>query len=142
VAVDREWPGQGLVQPTGQCSSGFGRSRPDLQDREFVTTQPPDDIFYAHGGLDALADNREQAVANRVSERIVHGLEPVEVQAENREGGAVSFRPGQFLQRSLAEQSTVRQTSQSVMASHMLHQPLSLLTRGHIRIGTYATAPG
>ena len=84
VAVDQEGPRQKLVDRARQ------RIRGDvvhvrLQHREFVAAEARDRIALAHGAGDALRHLLQQAVADRMPERVVGVLEVIEIEIEHRE---------------------------------------------------------
>src|SRR5260370_9292572 len=85
-----------------------------LNDRKFVTAQPSDKIGLADTGPDAAGHDRQEFVADMVSERVVDALELVDVDIKQGE----LFAPAGSLQFALdlfAEQHPVRQVGQRVV---------------------------
>ena len=62
---------------------GFHRFRdPELEDRELVSTQAGNRVGFAHRRPQSGCDRAQQAVADRMPERVVDRLEPVEIEAK------------------------------------------------------------
>ena len=64
---------------------GVARVRDAGQNAEFIASQTGDDAFPPRAATQAPRDRDEKRVADRVSERVVHALEPVEIQEVKRQ---------------------------------------------------------
>ncbi len=53
---------------------------------ELVAAKTCGEVVASYARADAIGDGREQPVAVRVAEKVVHHLEPVEVEHEHRRG--------------------------------------------------------
>ena len=81
-----------MQEPPGQVL-GVVAGAVAQQHRELVAAQPGRQVVRAHRGAQLLRDAGEQAVAGRVPEGVVDGLEPVQVDQHDR--GAAGFAGGQ-----------------------------------------------
>jgi hypothetical protein len=107
---------------------GIGRvMRGALQQRELVTTEPSDHVAFPDAGCESLRYFNQQRVPDGMAQSVVHGLEPVEIEAEHGEG-FVARQPGQRSFHLLMEQHAVRQAGQPIMTGHV----------GDLRLGTRA----
>jgi hypothetical protein len=83
VAIDveriLERPREALGKPLGVLIT----LRVGLQHHELVSAEPRDHVTWADDRLEPRRDLLEQFVANRVAERVVDRLEPVEVDARS-----------------------------------------------------------
>src|SRR2546422_10613621 len=59
------------------------------QDRELVAPEPAHDVRLAHGGAHRVRDEAQNRVAGRVTVRVVHPLEVVQVEVDQRQRAAV-----------------------------------------------------
>ncbi len=81
-------------------------------ERELVTTETGDQIGLLEGRLETLSHFNEEIVAARVAQRIVHLLEPVQVDEQHRD----SLYSAQRLFEALLEERPVRQSSQWIVS--------------------------
>ena len=90
-----------------------------------------DHVALADAAQDAVGDRPQQGIADRMAERVVHLLEAVEVQAENR---AVFTPPGIRHRRihALAQHGPVRQVGQRVVPGHVRQLRFGIVLGGDI----------
>ena len=86
---------------------------------ELVAAEPRDRIGVAQAGDEALAHELQQHVAVVMAERVVHALEPVEVEHHQRERLAAARRRADRLVRSVGEQHAIREPREVVV-----HRPV------------------
>ena len=96
------------------------------QDRELVAAQARDGVGLAQALAQALAHEREQAVAGDVAEAVVDRLEAVEVEDHHRDQALVAPRPGERALEPVLEQRAVGEPGQLVV----LRQAAELLGAG------------
>src|SRR5690606_6537814 len=82
---------QTLDQPAHIADLGFRQDR-----HEFIARQPARDARLSYLELDTIGDGAQQIVACRMTQRIVHVLEAVEV--DEQHGGPLAFL-GEFVQQ-------------------------------------------
>ena len=87
------------------------------QDDELVAAETRDRVGLAHGGADRARRLDEELVADGVTERVVHGLEAVEVDEQRREHAAVPPDARERLVESIGEHHPVRQAGQANRAA-------------------------
>ena len=96
VAVELQRALDRLQEATGQLARlglGVHRVEPGAQHRELVAAEASDDVTRSHRLLEAVRDLSEQLVAGVVAESVVDVLEPVDVQEQDGDAGAVTFGP-------------------------------------------------
>ena len=96
VPMTMRWPSIS----NGSARNETSRSREDgglfrsfdvhLKDREFVAAEAREDVGFAHAGEEALGDGAQELVAHDVSERVVDGLELIEIETQHGEAGLCS----------------------------------------------------
>ncbi|MEO7937774.1 MAG: hypothetical protein ABIR55_04060, partial [Burkholderiaceae bacterium] len=55
-----------------------------LKDGELIASHASDDVRVAHDALQSLGNDRQQLVADRMTEAVIDRLEPIEVQVVHR----------------------------------------------------------
>ena len=85
--------------------------------------------------LQALRELAEQLVAGVVAEAVVDVLEPVEVEEQHRDAGAVALGPGERVGEELDEQAAVRQPGEQVVVGPVREQVLGRLALDRDRRG-------
>ena len=91
---------------------------PGLDDGEFVTAQPRDEIVPVDAATQGHGDGFQQFIADQMSKRIVDALEFIDVDIDHRE--PLAFRnPRELPFQSLVEQRPVRQIGQRVVMRKM-----------------------
>ena len=129
LPVDVVGRADGLDQPLGKADRRVHLADGALQDDEFVTAEPDREIVRPEGGREAARDGAEQAVADPVAQRIVDGLEAVEIDIVESRAGA------RFDDERLeppVQQDPVRQTGQRIMVGHVVKPRGHALAVGHI----------
>ena len=81
-----------------------GCSALGLDDGEFVAAEARDRVALAHAALQPRRDLLEQRVAGRMAERVVHALEAVEVEAQDRRAAVARGRACSAVVRSSANE--------------------------------------
>ena len=102
------------------------------QHDELVATEPGDGVGLAHRGLDPRGRLDEQLVADRVAERVVDRLEPVEVDVQHAAHAVVAPDAGERLVEPVGEHHPVRQPGQRVVQRLVRELRLELLLVGEI----------
>ena len=106
---------QDLQEPFGH-ELGTGRERHALgQDDELVTAEPGDGVRLAQGAGEAGGDRAEQIVPDLVSQVVVHVLEAVQIDEEQRHVDVVPAGPGHRLLYPVENKDPVGQPRQAVM---------------------------
>ena len=92
--------------PSRRCASAAASSteRDRLQQHELVAAQARERVVAVQQVAQALGDRAQQRVAGAVAERVVHQLEAVEVDAQQRELRAVARRGEDRLAGAVGEQ--------------------------------------
>ena len=89
------------------------------QDRELVAAEAGDDVGRAQPLAQHARDARQQAVAGRVAERVVDGLEAVEVEHERGALGAVAAHVREVPRELLLEAAAVREPGERVVVGEV-----------------------
>ena len=106
---------------------------PFHQHGELVAAQPRHRVARAARALQPARDLDEQLIAGTVTERIVHHLEPVEVEEEDREpAAAAALRPLQRHPQPLHEQGAVGQPGERVVERRVPQLLLRAQALGHV----------
>jgi hypothetical protein len=95
VAVQFEFLVQRIDQALCQHFGIRKLAHAHLQDGKFVAAQPCQRIRLADAGAQPAGNSDQQPIAGGVAKRVVHLLEPVEIQVEHGEHRAFTTRPGQ-----------------------------------------------
>ena len=99
---------------------------------EFVAAQAGDDVGIAQRRLDASRRFLEQFVAGLVSERIVDGLEIVQVDEQQRRRGIVTARQREHALEALGQERAIGQAREHVMPCEILDMRLCPLAFGNV----------
>src|SRR5215217_3140083 len=91
-----------------------GRSNAGLDDREFVAAKAGESVGAAQEIGQALRDLLDQLVAGRVPVRVVHVLEPVEVQEHHRDAALRPAEAADLLIEAVREEQPVRQARERI----------------------------
>ena len=73
-------------QPLRHSIQHRGAARWGYENREFITAHSHHDIFVADHVTDARRGLRQHTIARRMAQRVVDGLEPIEIKIEDAEG--------------------------------------------------------
>ncbi len=90
-------------------SAGTRLLNAGLSNRELVAAKPRDGIDLAHHAAQAVCHFVQQTVADRMTKRIVHRLELVEVQIQHCQTSLPAAHPAQKTGDVVAERHAVRQ---------------------------------
>ena len=96
------------------------------QQCELVTAEPCHRVALTHAAAESLGDVDQHGVAGRVTEAVVDGLEPVEVDEQQRDAGAAAPRHLQCVLDAVEQQAAVGKVREQVVAGevgHVLGQP-------------------
>ena len=98
------------------------------QDRELVTTQAGDHINFADAMLKPARHRNQQLIADRVAQTVVHVLEAIEVEKQNRKLIILMLlRAFDYKLQILRQQSAIRQTRQRVVKGRVPKVVLAFL---------------
>src|SRR2546426_6497645 len=93
------------------------------QNRELVAPEPADDVRLAHGGAHRVRDEAQHRVARRVTVRVVHPLEVVQVEVDQRQRAAVPAVAAQLLAQLLGEGARVEDGGERVLGRELVQLP-------------------
>ena len=110
-------------------------------DGELVAAQPRHGVRLARAAAQALADQLEQLVADRMAERVVDALELVEVEAEHRQALA-ALDALELVLEMLAHHGAVGQVGERVVARHVRDALFRALPFGDVLVGRQPAAAG
>src|SRR5947208_6087538 len=110
-------------QPGGR-GVGDGAVGLGHQDRELVAPEPADDVRLAHGGAHRVRDEAQHRVARRVTVSVVHPLEVVQVEVDQRQRAAVPAVAAQLLAQLLGEGARVEDGGERVLGRELVQLPL------------------
>ena len=99
----------------GDLCGVLGLMKVRQDDRELVAAVARDRIRLPNAALQALRNLEQQRVGDAVSERVVDGLEAIEIDEQNGHVAAGAFRRQQAQFQALDEQTPVRQLRQRVV---------------------------
>ena len=91
-ARDLERIAERVGNPLGDRDRFAPAVDPVEQQRELVAAEAGEQVLAAHHALEAARDLREEQVADAVAERVVHDLEPVDVEVQHADRAAVAPR--------------------------------------------------
>ena len=119
---------------------------PDDED-ELVAAEAGRGLARPHAVHEPVADLLEHGVPRFVAQAVVHDLEPVEVEEEHGDVGAVPAVPCQFLVQAVEEQGPVGQAGEGVVERLVGERLLGLdllgdVLDGHDVAGLAVPAPG
>ena len=122
---------EGLADLAQQALAEFlgGAEILDVEDDdgELVAAQPGDGVDLPHRVLQARGGLPDQLVAARVAERVVDGLEAIEVDIEQADLALVARHGKQSAFQPVLEQRAVRQAGQRVVEGEILRLALAAL---------------
>ena len=106
-------------------------ARPLLEHRELVPAQPGDEVALADHAPDPPRHLPQQLVPGRVAVRVVHRLEPVEVEDQQRQTGRPVLRRDDEPGQPLRQQRAVRQAGERVVLG-LVTERLGALALGEV----------
>ena len=110
---------------------GLAAAGPFDQDREFISAQPRDHRARGHAFLEPPGGLFQRGVAARMAERIVHILEVIEIDPEDRHR-VVGLAPLERAGERGGEQRAIGQVGQHVVMGHVIDLVLRLARAGDI----------
>src|ERR671924_190744 len=119
LRVDLELRLERLEDPVGDVRRLLEVSDPVEEDRELVAAEARDGIGGPHGADEALRDLLEDDVARRVAEAVVDGLEVVEVDEHDADGGRASLGAHERLLDAVGEEGAVGEIRHRVVEGLM-----------------------
>ena len=102
------------------------------EEQELVGRRARHGVAVAHEPGDPPADTEQQFVPAGMAQRVVHSLEPVEVEDPDDEAGLPPLRGGDGLAEPVSEQGAVGQAGQRVSVGELLDERLGLLAVGEV----------
>ena len=96
---------------------------PWQDDQEFVTAPPDENVVRSYGPAQQIAHVAKELIARLVSERVVHVLEPIDVQQQATQGSLLSLRAGNFTGDLRFAAAPIRKTCQGVGCRELLEDP-------------------
>ena len=112
--------GQPGHQAIGQVG-GFLRTAVGNGQHEFIAGQSRHHVAFAQFAAQAFGQLAQQRIAGRVALGVVHDLEAVDIDEQQRHGAVASRGAQQHLLDLAVEQRTVRQAGQSVEERELVH---------------------
>ena len=109
---------------------------------ELIPAQARDDVGVAQAAQQPTAGGLQQAVADRMAQRVIDLLEPVEIDIEQGQSGAAMGQAVDHLVQSDAEQNPIRQGRQRIVVRGEADMFLGAPLLGHILVGRDPTAVG
>ncbi len=142
VRAELEWLLERVEHALGD-ELGPCRQREALGDHdELVPAQAPQRIGAAYGAVEPCGDRSQQFVADAVAERVVDGLEVVEIDEQRRHRRLGATRAREHLLDTIQDQCAVRQPGQRVVCRQereLLLAPRELFVRA-LALGLEALA--
>ena len=97
------------------------------QDGELVAAEPSDQVAFANAAREPLHDGPQQHVAGLVAERLVHDLEPVEIEQQQRHRSVPAQRARRRMAELVAQILPVGNTRQRIVAREVVEPDLRTL---------------
>ncbi len=119
MALQQERFGHDVEQAPGELAGLIEAVETALQDDELVAAEPRQHVAAAETAREPAGGGLQQRIAGLVTEGIVDQLEPIEVEAEQRQGAAV-LELQQGLTQAVTQQAAVRQTRQGIVRRQMV----------------------
>ncbi len=132
VAVDRERLPESVGHRGGDLLRLLERRDALEQHRELVAAEPRDRVGRARALHQPLRGGLQQPVADVVPERVVHVLEVVEVDHQDRQPVLRAPRERDRVLDAVAEQAAVREQGQRVVERELAQLVLERLALGHV----------
>ena len=115
VVLELEWRLKQIQHSLGNFGGIAGGFQVRQQQRELITTDSGERVTAANATAQPVRDAAQQFVANRMSERVVHLLEPVQVNEQERNAFLAPRCSGNGKPEPFVQQSPVWQLGQGVM---------------------------
>ena len=127
----KRW-GQDVDDALCQAIGSVGFLQVLEQDGELVAAQTGRGVAGSQAALQAGGHRDEQLVADRVAQAVIDGLEPVEVQQQDRDRRGVSFLTTHGVVHAVGEERPVGQVGQRVVEGLMAQLGLEGVPVGHV----------
>ena len=102
------------------------------QHRELVATQAARRVLGADRVGDAPGDLDQEAVALAVPQRVVHGLEVIEIQEQDRRHVALASPPAERMADAIREQGSIGETRERIVEGLVAELFLERGALGHV----------
>ena len=133
AAVDIVGPADQLDDAGGELAALLWLADVGLHHRKFVATDARDEVGRRHRLDQAGGHELQQLVADRMAERIVDGLEVIEIEAMHGEAAA-GLDPFERILKVLTEQHAIRQIGEHVVARQMRDLGLGAAALGDVLV--------
>ncbi len=120
----RERLGNDLDHVIGDNDRVLRRPNAKKDDREFITADARDDVAATDRLLDSFGDHAQNVVTGLMAAQIVHFLEIVDVEIEQRAVLALALDARDRLAQFVLEIASVRQIGDAIVEGHMLELTL------------------
>ena len=130
VEIDRD--GNNLQQLVGDLGSILGRGEIRENHEELIAAEPRHHVGFAQHLLDARRHLLEHDVAAVMAQRIVDGLEIVQVDEHDRHQGTVAARQRQYRTQALGQVGAIGQAGEHVVVREVLDARLGMFARGDV----------
>ena len=91
-----------------------------MQMRKLIAAEARQRVTAAKTPVQPIRNGLQQAIAHRVTERVIDVLEPVQIQVEQRKLARVALGKADRLVQPVVEQQAVRQAGEAVVMRHAL----------------------
>ena len=135
VAIKQERFAEDLHQLAGHDCCRFWSFHLAQQHKEFVAALTRERVRPAHNRTETAGNIAQELVADGVTEGVIHILESVEVDEEQRIARIVALCGGSNLLEPIGQQKPVGQASQEIMVRHVLDARFVGLGFGDVREG-------
>src|SRR5690606_28884249 len=103
----------------------------DLENGEFISAEPGDDIPFAQATQQPLRGRLQQTITHGVTQRVVDLLEPVKIETQNREAAAAADG-AEGRNHLVLQMPPIRQTGKSVVIGQKRDLRLGLTALGDV----------
>jgi hypothetical protein len=141
MAHEREWFLHDLDDARGDSPRLLGRCDGTLYDGEFIAADPAKRVRLADAACDARRHRLQQRVADGMSQRVVHFLEAIEIEAMHGERLAMPDALKRLLE-ALMQQRAVRKAGERVVVCHVGDLGFGLTLLGDVLMCRYPAAAG
>ena len=120
MALDADRQTEGLYDPVGAAHGDAGLGGAVEKHEELVGTRAGDDVGLSDRGAEAVGHSPKDAVAGGIAKRVVHCLEVIDVDGEQREAAAFRGVDGAPPFDLPCQRRAIVQTSEAVAKGEML----------------------
>ena len=119
MPLDHIGAAQEIGDPMRQGFDAGGRDGAGLGNRELIGTQAHHRVARPRDGAQPLGHRAEQRVAERATERVVHRLEPVEVEAKQGQAGLSRGQRREVGVKTFAQEKAIAEPGQRIETSFL-----------------------